>query len=161
MTSYLTVFLIVVVAGQTDVRHHHHCPSCRLHNQEPAAAAAVPIADTARLESIKRQILVKLGLNAKPNVSSIPPRDFILETLLRAEESVLEPSSPQRASSVLHRSDESSTFDSAVLEDDFYGKTSEIIAFAEPGESGRLYRPYSYCRSISRSSMHVHQRHFL
>lgn len=94
-----------------------------------------PAVDSARIESIKRQILVKLGLSAKPNVSTIPPRDFILETLLRAEESVLvdQHHRPQTEADLFTATTSSDSSGSPVLEDDFYGKTSEIIAFAEPG----------------------------
>ncbi|XP_043947191.1 inhibin beta chain isoform X2 [Drosophila biarmipes] len=41
--------------------------------------------DQVRLESIKRQILTKLGLSHKPNVSHPLPKQFIWETLYRAD----------------------------------------------------------------------------
>lgn len=141
----LLVFFFILMVNASSVRHHHHCPSCRLNNNHMIAAAEEqhqePAVDSARIESIKRQILVKLGLSAKPNVSAIPPRDFILETLLRAEESVLDPAAssyrPHQAEDLFSTST-ATTSDSSgslpVLEDDFYGKTSEIIAFAEPGK---------------------------
>lgn len=139
----LVVFFLMVMIDASTVRHHHHhCPSCRLNNNHMIATTVEeqqePAVDSARIESIKRQILVKLGLSAKPNVSAIPPRDFILETLLRAEESVLDPTS-YRSHQITEdlftptTSSDSSGSSSPVLEDDFYGKTSEIIAFAEPG----------------------------
>lgn len=43
------------------------------------------LSDQIRLESIKRQILTKLGLTQKPNVSQPMPKQFIWETLYRAE----------------------------------------------------------------------------
>ncbi|XP_017126039.1 inhibin beta chain isoform X1 [Drosophila elegans] len=41
--------------------------------------------DQVRLESIKRQILTKLGLSHKPNVSHPLPKQFIWETIYRAD----------------------------------------------------------------------------
>ncbi|KPU75316.1 uncharacterized protein Dana_GF26751 [Drosophila ananassae] len=41
--------------------------------------------DLVRLESIKRQILTKLGLTHKPNVSNPLPKQFIWETIYRAD----------------------------------------------------------------------------
>lgn len=41
--------------------------------------------DHARLESIKRQILTKLGLKQKPNVSHPLPKQFIWDTIYRAD----------------------------------------------------------------------------
>ncbi|KAI9559977.1 putative inhibin beta chain-like isoform X1 [Daphnia sinensis] len=163
-------------SSSTGGRARRHCPSCRLpatiqqkeedqllDGQRPAdddAKTLVSLAhqqsmagDFARLESIKRQILIKLGLNAKPNLLSsvIPPRDFILETLLRAEESSVVTRAPHRPSSSsstgsgsssnnnkqrhhLHHSQaDAASVDNVIVDDDFYGKTSEIIAFGEPG----------------------------
>lgn len=155
-------------------RSRRHCPSCRLpltpihvHRQTegeeeegeeedgPKSSLDVvvsqqqhqtTIGESARLESIKRQILIKLGLNAKPNLLSsvIPPRDFILETLLRAEESSSSSrphqsqsqSSPQGKQAQPHHphhSQADGNVDNVIVDDDFYGKTSEIIAFGEPG----------------------------
>ncbi|KAH8391466.1 hypothetical protein KR215_011382, partial [Drosophila sulfurigaster] len=44
-----------------------------------------PCTDRVRLESIKRQILSKLGLSQKPNVSHPLPKQFIWETIYRAD----------------------------------------------------------------------------
>ena len=110
------------------------CPSCQ---PPPASITETELlsADSVRIESIKRQILVKLGLHAKPNVSSVPSRDFILETLIRAEQSLDvdtgTTSSSMPTTATTHRI-EATTVDPSV-EDDFFGKTSEIIAFAERG----------------------------
>lgn len=41
--------------------------------------------DRARLESIKRQILTKLGLKQKPKVSHPLPKQFIWDTIYRAD----------------------------------------------------------------------------
>ncbi|KAH8292608.1 hypothetical protein KR054_005532 [Drosophila jambulina] len=45
----------------------------------------IPTSDHIRLESIKRQILTKLGLTHKPNVSHPLPKQFIWETIYRAD----------------------------------------------------------------------------
>lgn len=149
--------------GERGSRSRRHCPSCQLamanhqdqqrsqHTQQPieqqqrhrsseSTTGQSTVGDTARLESIKRQILVKLGLNAKPNLlSTIPPRDFILETLLRAEESTIAAAPVAHSSDTTgkHHHHHSASADSSQensVEDDFYGKTSEIIAFGEPGD---------------------------
>ena len=111
------------------------CPSC----QPPPASITETerlSADFVRIESIKRQILVKLGLHAKPNVSRAPSRDFILETLIRAEQSLdvdTNTTSASASTSATPQRIEATTIDPG-LEDDFFGKTSEIIAFAERGQ---------------------------
>ena len=129
--------------NKSQLRPRRQCPSC----QPPAASVSETerrSADSARLESIKRQILVKLGLHTKPNVSSVPSRDFILETLLRAEQSLdvetaaaastsTAASTASVSTSAATRGVEATTIDPSV-EDDFFGKTSEIIAFAERGQ---------------------------
>ena len=117
-------------------RSRRQCPSCQP-PPDSASETERQLADTARLESIKRQILIKLGLQAKPNVSTVPSRDFILETLLRAEESLDSESRPANGRRIDGYTDpevETTTTDGSV-EDDFFGKTSEIIAFAEQGKN--------------------------
>lgn len=134
------------------VRVRRHCPSCQLsatavhrqhHKSVASSSPAAAAGESARLESIKRQILIKLGLNAKPLLpaDAVPPRDVIMETLLRAEESAsalgqrtTEPS-PTPGRRAQQHQHPASDADSSAIEDDFYGKTSEIIAFAEPGAS--------------------------
>ena len=170
--------------------HHHHLHS--QHNQQqpiasPSAADGAVTTEAgssgsgdgsssgedARLESIKRQILVKLGLESKPDYVSalgmagrLPPRQVVLETLLRAEESVDEALGPvavavppqiaSTTANLQHRSrqqqaqtnnEQGPTSSSpgghghiVFNDDDFYGKTSEIIAFAEPGNIRRRRR---------------------
>lgn len=79
---------------------------------------------------IKQQILSKLGLTSTPNVTTAAATKFLLEALS------LEPSPAlmDEGSTAISRT--SSTLDSEP--DDFYGKTSEIIGFAEPGWCARL-----------------------
>ena len=118
-------------------RSRRQCPSC----QPPLGSASETerqLADEARLESIKRQILVKLGMHVKPNVTTVPSRDFILETLLRAEESLeSESAKGHDVHPETGRDSETTTVDG--VEDDFFGKTSEIIAFAEQGKHSTLF----------------------
>lgn len=113
-------------------RNHHEdssknpslsCPNC-LYEDEKSET------DKLRLEAIKRQILQKLGLRQKPNVTHSLPKEVIWETLYRAGDD---------DSDFLKKFDESFSTTSArstmetVDVDDFYGRTSEIIAFAEEG----------------------------
>lgn len=110
------------------------CPTCNLARDGGSA-------DEIRLEAIKRQILSKLGLKKKPTITLPVPRDVIFETLSRAGEYPAD-SAPQSKSA-----DESADADAEELlenePDDFYGRTSEIITFAEPGESLLCSRPRS------------------
>lgn len=132
------------LGDRTPARVRRHCPSCQLPAtavQKKPASGAHP--ESARLESIKRQILIKLGLSSKPQLpaDAVPPRDVVMETLLRAEESAagLERTTPSSSPASGRRGPQqqqqhpASDAESSAVEDDFYGKTSEIIAFAEPG----------------------------
>lgn len=79
------------------------CPNCIYNVEEPlisksssssltssTAAAmdapAAPSKDEIRLEAIKFQILSKLGLTAKPNITHELPKQIVLDTLQRADE---------------------------------------------------------------------------
>lgn len=105
------------------------------------------LSDHNRLEAIKQQILLKLNLSEKPNVKSSIPKQFILDTLDRAG------ASDFKSSMMMMQSDNNGNFDAENLQhlkneskydekdgdedtevDDFYGKTKEIISFAEKGE---------------------------
>ncbi|KAL1501619.1 hypothetical protein ABEB36_006916 [Hypothenemus hampei] len=85
--------------------------------------------DKLRLEAIKKQILQKLGLRMKPNVTHSLPKEVVMASLNRAEEGVF--------SSRFDEFDEFPTTSEKNVEtvdvDDFYGRTSEIISFAEEG----------------------------
>lgn len=86
--------------------------------------------DNIRLEAIKRQILSKLGLRHKPNVTHSLPRELILETLSRAEDGEVYSKyfNPEEdLSTTSARISNTDTVDA----DDFYGRTSEIISFGE------------------------------
>ncbi|XP_068205335.1 inhibin beta B chain-like [Palaemon carinicauda] len=101
-----------------------HCPNCvhpRSVALDPRAQEAL---ETLRIEGIKQQILSKLGLRAKPNVTSNIPREVLIQTLQRSEEDI------EVLEKLKSPTDES---DEEILDDDYYAKTSEIISFAEPG----------------------------
>lgn len=89
--------------------------------------------DVIRLESIKHQILSKLGLKHKPNVTQLLPKQVIIDTIMRAGE--------KNFHDKLQQSDyKSDSFqndieiDTEPEPDDFYGRTREIISFAERGK---------------------------
>lgn len=107
------------------------------------------LSDHSRLEAIKQQILLKLNLSEKPNVTSSIPKQFILDTLDRAGASDFKYSMMmmqaenvdgeklQQLRKNESRSEEKEGDEDAEV-DDFYGKTKEIISFAEKGEFGGL-----------------------
>lgn len=103
------------------------CPNCLYKSDTDIKSET----DNLRLEAIKRQILSKLGLKSKPNVTHTLPREIILETLVRAEDSDVGHFNniDDRSSSTSYRASVLETVDV----DDFYGRTSEIITFAEKG----------------------------
>ncbi|XP_048518985.1 inhibin beta chain [Dendroctonus ponderosae] len=104
------------------------CPNCLFkHDRDREKLES----DKLRLEAIKRQILQKLGLRAKPNVTHSLPKEVVMATLSRAEDGDFtgafgeNPDFPTT-------SEKSGNLDT-VEADDFYGRTSEIISFAEQG----------------------------
>ncbi|EFA05600.1 hypothetical protein TcasGA2_TC015806 [Tribolium castaneum] len=102
------------------------CPNCIADRESKA--------DNLRLEAIKRQILSKLGLRHKPNVTYSLPREVIMETLSRAEDNsdfFRNFNSEENISTTSARTSTVETMDF----DDFYGRTSEIISFAEQGKT--------------------------
>lgn len=121
------------------------------------------LSDHNRLEAIKFQILLKLGLKNKPNVTNTLPKQFIFDTLRRSGDPM---NNPNDYTMLLQSSDEKETRDLVLDQlqqlklsndsniddsnnedfkethpedeqdfDDFYGRTREIITFAEKGES--------------------------
>lgn len=108
------------------------------------------LSDHSRLEAIKQQILLKLNLSEKPNVTSSIPKQFILDTLDRASASDFKYSMMMMqsdndnldAEKLQHLKNESKYDEKDADEDseadDFYGKTKEIISFAEKGKSTSL-----------------------
>lgn len=109
---------------------HLSCPNCIY--KTAADPEEESTTDNLRLEAIKRQILSKLGLKQKPNVTYVLPKEVVMETIYRAEET-----------SGFSRNFDKEEYPSTtsmrtnyetVDADDFYGRTSEIISFAEQGE---------------------------
>ena len=109
-----------------------NCPNCR-----PGAGDAKVEPDRLRLEVIKKQILSKLGLRHKPNVTHVLPREVIervYRTIAGEREEV-----PQEEAFVAAAAGPATAGGlEAVDADDYYGRTSEIIAFAEQGKGRRL-----------------------
>ncbi|KAK9874488.1 hypothetical protein WA026_002837 [Henosepilachna vigintioctopunctata] len=143
------------LVGGERLRHHSHdedvyvsqleenlaakklvnCPNCLYRNSNNNSNnkdRKVVENDDLRLEVIKKQILSKLGLRNKPNVTYSLPREVVLETLYRAENSEFFStySRDDAISTTSARTDPQDQMDV----DDFYGRTSEIISFAEQGK---------------------------
>lgn len=106
------------------------CPNCLYKTDNEIKSET----DNLRLEAIKRQILSKLGLRHKPNVTYSLPRELILDTLFRAEDSIASRNSIRDEDDMSTTSARTSTLDTVDV-DDFYGRTSEIISFAEQGNT--------------------------
>lgn len=106
------------------------CPNCLYKTQDAELKSET---DNLRLEAIKRQILSKLGLKHKPNVTHTLPREIIMDTLFRAEDSdgLKYAKNEEDVSTTSARTSNLETVDV----DDFYGRTSEIISFAEQGKN--------------------------
>ena len=85
--------------------------------------------DSLRLEAIKYKILFKLGLKGKPNVTHAVPRkvaEGLVEEMLGTPKDPLHHHLPSSTTKRNYHQDQEA--------DDLYGRASEIIAFAEPGE---------------------------
>lgn len=120
------------------------------------------LSDHGRLEAIKFQILLKLGLKNKPNVTNTLPKQFIYETLRRSGDPA---ASKLTDNSVFYKTTETKEAQELAMEsmqhldiddesaadiqleelrddeqeiDDFYGRTREIITFAEKGNKPAL-----------------------
>lgn len=104
------------------------CPNC-LHESETERARRET--DKLRLEAIKKQILQKLGLKHKPNVTKSLPKEVLMETIFRAEDDDIRNFSrdfDRGFSANRNRELEQQNAD------EFYGRMSELIVFAEEGE---------------------------
>lgn len=108
------------------------CPNCLYKNERDRQKET----DKLRLEAIKKQILTKLGLRQKPNVTHSLPKEIIWETLSRTEEEDSDFFRSFDGDGFSTTSAKSSTAETVDV-DDFYGRTSEIISFAEEGECYR------------------------
>lgn len=106
------------------------CPNCSYKTAE-----AKTDADKWRLDAIKGQILSKLGLKKKPSVTHSLPKDVIMQTLYRAEDNRdFFKNLTREEEEMQTTSARTSSVDVGDV-DDFYGRTSEIISFAEEGKS--------------------------
>ncbi|KAK5638902.1 hypothetical protein RI129_013197 [Pyrocoelia pectoralis] len=150
----LTSFNLLLIGGEK-IRHHRHggndggdyyrlqleksqiddttespllgCPNCFYKTNRVLKSQT----DGIRLEAIKRQILSKLGLRQKPNITHSLPRELILETISRAEDGeVISSNFNLDEDDISTTSARTSHFDNVDV-DDFYGRTSEIISFGE------------------------------
>lgn len=103
----------------------HSCPNCLYKNDRELKIDS----DHIRLEAIKRQILSKLGMRHKPNVTHALPRELVEKTYRTI-------TGERRDDGVEYGANagaRSANYD-VVDADDYYGRTSEIIAFAEQGK---------------------------
>jgi hypothetical protein len=117
------------------------------------------LSDHGRLEAIKFQILLKLGLKNKPNVTSSLSKQFIFDTLQRSGENAindytllfqsndnmetrdlvldqlqqLKESNHSKKEDLENEETREMQPDEEQEFDDFYGRTREIISFAEKG----------------------------
>ncbi|XP_057658554.1 inhibin beta chain [Diorhabda carinulata] len=125
-----------------------NCPNCLFENELDREKKET---DRLRLEAIKKQILQKLGLRQKPNVTHSLPKDVILETLYRAEDEenvFLRNFDREKFSTTSSRNNIMETVDV----DDFYGRTSEIISFAEEGPKVNHNRLLEFRATIQESN---------
>lgn len=111
------------------------CPNC-------ISVGDRQVAEKLKLEAIKKQILSKLNLPDRPNITATIPRELVLEALRKAhlDASKRHHLQQQLFHGAIHLShlpqfyhDDRPDYVSNSA-DDYYGKTSEIIAFAEPGK---------------------------
>lgn len=109
------------------------CPNCILQHQTQLKLSEQQqrnlTSDSLRLEAIKYKILFKLGLKGKPNVTHAVPRK-VAEGLV---EEMLGTPKEREASSTTRRAYQHHQ-DHEHGQEEAYGRASEIIAFAEPGE---------------------------
>uniref|UniRef100_A0A1B0GID9 TGF-beta family profile domain-containing protein n=2 Tax=Lutzomyia longipalpis TaxID=7200 RepID=A0A1B0GID9_LUTLO len=106
-------------AGDASDSKSARTPGCRRLVQPPKCRdCRRGASDALRLEAIKQQILTKLGMAAPPNLTHALPKQLAMETLFRAQEAPMDTKRARRL---------------ADEPDDFYGRTQEIIEFADRG----------------------------
>jgi hypothetical protein len=130
-----------------------------LTNQQEDIQSA-QLSDHGRLEAIKFQILLKLGLKNKPNVTNSLSKQFIFDTLQRSGETAindytmlfqsnnnmetrdlileqlqqLKIGNQTKNEDIANEELKESQPDDEQEFDDFYGRTREIISFADKGK---------------------------
>lgn len=139
---------------QEDEASAQACPNCILQHQTQLKLSEQQqqqqqqrnmTSDSLRLEAIKYKILFKLGLKGKPNVTHAVPRK-VAEGLV--EEMMATPKDHHHHSSTTKRGHHHDHHEHGQEPDDFYGRASEIIAFAEPGHelNGQTLLEFSLAR---------------
>lgn len=101
------------------------------------------LSDHKRLEAIKQQILLKLNMREKPNVTQSVPKQFVLDTLHRTGEMFVQDPIVERLQQLkrngsdhgMDGDDDKDYVEDEAFVDDFYARTNEVIMFAERGES--------------------------
>nr|CAD7570126.1 unnamed protein product [Timema californicum] len=129
---------IIVNEKKTDT--HHSSKTLQSKSEHEDEDTFLSDEDNIRLESIKRQILSKLGLISKPNISSNIPREVVLQTLDRANVIKGSVEIGERQHDIIYQSPPEEFLLPEVELDDFYGQTSEIITFAEPDRDAETQR---------------------
>ncbi|CRK94500.1 CLUMA_CG008005, isoform A [Clunio marinus] len=130
------------------------------------------LSDHKRLESIKHQILLKLGLKNKPNISTSIPKQLIFDALQRSsglsgnlKDNLTYKSTNHRdhfqtlekSVDTRDRGDDNKEFMESLTEDDqevddFYGHTREIITFGERGSSVNGHHLIEFSTSIDKQA---------
>ncbi|XP_050522717.1 inhibin beta chain-like [Daktulosphaira vitifoliae] len=121
-----------------NANRHHHRRKHKLRGRRHYDSVARSSLDKQRIEAIKEQILSKLGMTAKPNVTKARSTRFLAEALAVEPLSGLTATDSDTATG--NTLPPSTRFplsprDSDSEPDDFYGRTREIIGFAEPGST--------------------------
>lgn len=148
------------VGGESDT-DDTDCVGCRL-----ASHASPKLVEHLKVEAIKEQILSKLHMKARPNITHAMPKELLTELLKRVDRhdnrrpwlrrsrhpKQHRPGAGQDTSAVMSLlmqadSGQQDMPQAAAEGDDFYSKTSEVIAFAEPGKC-RTCRVMHCCRLV-------------
>ncbi|XP_076361422.1 inhibin beta chain-like [Tachypleus tridentatus] len=87
------------------------------------------VSEQLKLEAIKQQILSKLNLNQRPNMTVPVAREVLLEAFQRSSGHLFLEVLPQD-----QPVEETVQEQEQEKHEEYYGKTSEIIVFSEPGE---------------------------
>lgn len=134
--AIVVVALITTAISSPTSHNQPNCVGCHLKSPQ--------LAVQLKVEAIKEQILSKLHLKSRPNITQSMPAELVAEALRRARlhEMRRQERPWQRRARHNRRHDklheemmrEQQNQPQMMTNDDYYGKTSEVIAFAEPGE---------------------------
>ncbi|XP_076327464.1 inhibin beta chain-like [Tachypleus tridentatus] len=109
--------------GQSDTILINACPQC-------LTVLDRHVGKQLKLEAVKQQILSKLNLHQRPNMTSPVTREVVLEALRRSSGHLFPEALPQDQPAGETTEDQEQDEDD---HEEFYGKTSEIIVFSEHG----------------------------